>query len=65
MINSTFGWIKLQKVEHVLDVHFMDESLHLKQILLQIEKMEKEKYELQFFLDMYGQECYDNRYVGK
>lgn len=29
--------------------------------ILQIEKMQKEKLELQIFLDMYGQETYDKR----
>lgn len=29
--------------------------------MLQIEKLQKEKQELQIILDMYGQEAYDNR----
>lgn len=32
-------------------------SMHV----LQIEKLQKEKLELQIFLDMYGQETYDKR----
>ena len=32
--------------------------------MLQIEKLQKEKLELQIFVDMHGQESYDNRYNG-
>lgn len=32
-------------------------------LVLQIEKLQKEKVELQIILDMYGQEGYDHRYV--
>jgi E3 ubiquitin-protein ligase BRE1 len=31
--------------------------------MLQIEKLQKEKQELQIVLDMYGQEGYDNRCI--
>ncbi|KAJ6812009.1 E3 ubiquitin-protein ligase BRE1-like 2 [Iris pallida] len=39
------------------------QKIEIKSLKALIEKMEKDKQELQIFLDMYGQECYDNRTV--
>lgn len=40
-----------------------DQLVEIKSLKATIENMEKEKQELQFFLDMYGQEHYDNRTI--
>ncbi|XP_077240995.1 histone mono-ubiquitination 2 isoform X2 [Tasmannia lanceolata] len=39
------------------------QKVEIKSLQALIEKLQKEKQELQIFLDMYGQECFDNRDV--
>ncbi|KAJ0987534.1 hypothetical protein J5N97_005890 [Dioscorea zingiberensis] len=40
-----------------------EQVVEIKSLKSLIEKLEKEKQELQIFLDMYGQECYDSRTI--
>ncbi|ONK75057.1 uncharacterized protein A4U43_C03F12870 [Asparagus officinalis] len=40
-----------------------EQVVEIKSLKALVDKMEKEKKELQFFLDMYGQECYENRTI--
>ncbi|KAK6937028.1 hypothetical protein RJ641_034058 [Dillenia turbinata] len=42
-----------------------EQIVEIKSLKTLIEKMQKEKMELQIFLDMHGQEIYDNRDVGE
>lgn len=45
------------------DTHDWIDNSYWRVLMLQIEKLQKEKQELQIVLDMYGQEGYDNRYI--
>ncbi|KAM0953075.1 putative transcription factor C2H2 family [Dioscorea sansibarensis] len=53
---------KISKQKNLSD-RCAEQVVEIKSIKSLIEKLEKEKQELQIFLDMYGQECFDNRTI--